>query len=111
MSGQVGEVKEGDLFRVETIDWTAGQIKDNDSAEDMQKVDLSQVTRQLMTCLFRHACAAEDAESIYMPYEMACAGLRAHLLTCKNVWATLCSAGLVCRPGCVRRTDQQELEH
>ncbi|KAK9826566.1 hypothetical protein WJX74_003229 [Apatococcus lobatus] len=39
----VGEVKEGDLFRVETIDWTAGQIKDSDTAEDMKAVDLTQV--------------------------------------------------------------------
>ena len=47
MPNQVGEVKEGDLFRVETIDWTAGQIKDNDSAEDMKKVDLTQVCPRL----------------------------------------------------------------
>ncbi|CAM6118197.1 unnamed protein product [Calypogeia fissa] len=39
----VGEVKEGDLFRVETIDWTGGQIKDDDSAEDVKHVDLSTV--------------------------------------------------------------------
>ncbi|KAK9823995.1 hypothetical protein WJX72_006864 [[Myrmecia] bisecta] len=39
----VAEVKEGNLFRVETVDWTAGQIGDNDSAEDVKKVDLSQV--------------------------------------------------------------------
>lgn len=39
----VGEVKEGDLFRVETIDWTGGQIKDDDSAEDIKHVDLSRV--------------------------------------------------------------------
>lgn len=63
MSGQVGEVKEGDLFRVETIDWTAGQIKDNDSAEDMQKVDLSQVTNQLMTSLPPSAWLAGDADA------------------------------------------------
>ncbi|PSC69699.1 formamidase isoform A [Micractinium conductrix] len=39
----VAEVKEGDLFRVECLDWTGGQIKDDDSAEDVKKVDLSQV--------------------------------------------------------------------
>jgi formamidase len=33
---QVGTVKTGDLFRVETIDWTGGQIKDDDSAEDIK---------------------------------------------------------------------------
>ncbi|KXZ42714.1 hypothetical protein GPECTOR_122g455 [Gonium pectorale] len=32
----VAEVKAGDLFRVETIDWTGGQIKDDDSAEDIK---------------------------------------------------------------------------
>lgn len=29
---QVAEVKAGDLFRVECVDWTGGQIKDDDSA-------------------------------------------------------------------------------
>jgi hypothetical protein len=38
---QVAEVQEGELFRVECIDWTGGQIKDSDSAEDMKTVDLS----------------------------------------------------------------------
>jgi formamidase len=36
-------VSEGELFRVETVDWTGGQIGDNDSAEDIKTVDLSQV--------------------------------------------------------------------
>jgi formamidase len=40
---QVAEVKEGELFRVETVDWTGGQIADNDSADDIKNVDLSQV--------------------------------------------------------------------
>ena len=31
-------MKEGDLFRVECLDWTGGQIKDDDSAEDVKKV-------------------------------------------------------------------------
>jgi formamidase len=34
-------VTENELFRVETIDWTGGQIKDNDSAEDVKTVDLT----------------------------------------------------------------------
>ncbi len=42
---QVAEVTEGDLFRVETVDWTGGQIKDDDSAEDIKVVDLTQVCR------------------------------------------------------------------
>lgn len=36
--------KEGELFRVETVDWTGGQIKDDDSAEDVKHVDLTQVS-------------------------------------------------------------------
>lgn len=39
----VAEVKEGELFRVECLDWTGGQIKDDDSAEDVKTVDLTQV--------------------------------------------------------------------
>ena len=30
----VATVKEGDVFRVETVDWTGGQIKNDDSADD-----------------------------------------------------------------------------
>ncbi|KAK9795218.1 hypothetical protein WJX73_003612, partial [Symbiochloris irregularis] len=37
----VGTVEVGEVFRVETIDWTNGQIKDDDSAEDMKNVDLT----------------------------------------------------------------------
>ena len=37
----MASVSEGELFRVETIDWTAGQIKDNDDASDVKNVDLS----------------------------------------------------------------------
>jgi formamidase len=36
-------VKPGDDFIVECYDWTGGQIKNNDSAEDVRDVDLSQV--------------------------------------------------------------------
>eukprot|EP00249_Psilotum_nudum_P007936 c20924_g1_i2 orf=469-1221(+) len=39
----VAEVVEGELFRVEMVDWTGGQIQDNDSAEDVKHVDLSRV--------------------------------------------------------------------
>ena len=39
----VATVAEGDVFRVETIDWTGGQIKNNDSADDVKNVDLTQV--------------------------------------------------------------------
>lgn len=39
----VATVKTGDLFRVETIDWTGGQIKDSDDASDMKNINLTQV--------------------------------------------------------------------
>jgi formamidase len=39
----VSWVKPGDQFRVECVDWTGGQIKDNDSAHDIKVVDLTQV--------------------------------------------------------------------
>lgn len=36
-------VKPGDQFRVECLDWTGGQIKNNDSANDIRDVDLTQI--------------------------------------------------------------------
>ena len=39
----VVSVNPGDLFRVECIDWTGGQIGDNDSANDIRDVQLTQV--------------------------------------------------------------------
>ncbi len=39
----VSWVKPGDEFRVECIDWTGGQIKNDDSAMDVKIVDLSKV--------------------------------------------------------------------
>jgi len=36
-------VNPGEMFRVETIDWTGGQIKNDDSADDVKNIDLSQV--------------------------------------------------------------------
>jgi formamidase len=39
----VAKVKPGDDFIVECYDWTGGQIKNNDSAEDVRDVDLGQV--------------------------------------------------------------------
>jgi formamidase len=39
----VAMVKPGDEFRVECMDWTGGQIGDNDSANDVRDVDLTQV--------------------------------------------------------------------
>lgn len=39
----VASVEEGEIFRVEMVDWTGGQIKNNDSADDVKNVDLTQV--------------------------------------------------------------------
>lgn len=39
----VASVAEGEVFRVETVDWTGGQIKNDDSADDIKHVDLTQV--------------------------------------------------------------------
>lgn len=39
----VATVKPGDDFIVECFDWTGGQIKNDDSAEDIRDVDLTQV--------------------------------------------------------------------
>jgi len=51
---QVDTVKEGECFRVETQDWTGGQIKDNDSAEDMKSIDLSLVS---LLIIYTFACS------------------------------------------------------
>jgi formamidase len=39
----IAYVKPGDQFRVECVDWTGGQISDDDSAHDIKVVDLTQV--------------------------------------------------------------------
>ncbi|CAN6984338.1 unnamed protein product [Brassica rapa subsp. trilocularis] len=39
----VGEVKAGEFFRVEMVDWTGGAVKDDGSAEDIKSLDLSTV--------------------------------------------------------------------
>lgn len=39
----VVSVNPGDVFRIECNDWTDGQIKNNDSADDIRNVDLTQV--------------------------------------------------------------------
>jgi len=39
----VAAVEEGEIFRVECVDWTGGQIKNDDSSDDIKNVDLSQV--------------------------------------------------------------------
>lgn len=39
----VANVKPGDEFRVECVDWTGGQISNDDSATDIKEVDLTKV--------------------------------------------------------------------
>ena len=39
----VATVKPGDDFKIECLDWTGGQIKNNDDASDVRDVDLTQV--------------------------------------------------------------------
>ncbi|KAG5623835.1 hypothetical protein H5410_009053 [Solanum commersonii] len=39
----VTEIKTGEMFRIEMVDWTAGAIQDNNSAIDVKTVDLSTV--------------------------------------------------------------------
>jgi hypothetical protein len=53
----VATVKEDQLFRVETIDWTGGQIKDDDNSDDVKFVDLRLLRR---ITLFASALACES---------------------------------------------------
>mmetsp|Transcript_37629 Transcript_37629/g.53067 ORF Transcript_37629/g.53067 Transcript_37629/m.53067 type:complete len:452 (-) Transcript_37629:3279-4634(-) len=39
----VATIEEGEVVRVECVDWTGGQIHNNDSSDDIKNVDLSQV--------------------------------------------------------------------
>lgn len=39
----VASVLEGEVFRVECVDWTGGQIQNDDNSDDVKNVDLSQV--------------------------------------------------------------------
>jgi formamidase len=38
-----GTIKNGETVKIECLDWTGGQIKNNDSADDVKNVDLTQV--------------------------------------------------------------------
>lgn len=54
----VAEVKTGELFRVEMVDWTGGAIKDDDSALDIKFLDLSSVSTEnnLLSCYKLGTC-------------------------------------------------------
>ncbi|KFA45883.1 hypothetical protein S40293_09505 [Stachybotrys chartarum IBT 40293] len=38
-----GKIKDGETVKIECVDWTGGQIKNNDSADDIRHVDLTRV--------------------------------------------------------------------
>lgn len=38
-----GTIKNGEVVKIECVDWTGGQIGNNDSADDMKNVDLTKV--------------------------------------------------------------------
>lgn len=38
-----GTIKNGETVKIECLDWTGGQIKNDDSADDVKNVDLTQV--------------------------------------------------------------------
>ncbi|MCJ1444809.1 MAG: hypothetical protein MMC23_005312 [Stictis urceolatum] len=38
-----GTIKDGEVVKIECVDWTGGQIKNNDSADDIKNVDLTRV--------------------------------------------------------------------
>jgi formamidase len=39
----VATVKQGEVFKVECVEWTGGQIHNTDDADDIKNVDLSRV--------------------------------------------------------------------
>jgi acetamidase/formamidase len=38
-----GTIKNGETVKIECVDWTGGQIKNNDSADDIRDVDLTKI--------------------------------------------------------------------
>lgn len=38
-----GTIKDGEVVKIECVDWTGGQIGNNDSADDMKNVDLTRI--------------------------------------------------------------------
>lgn len=38
-----GKIADGEIVKIECLDWTGGQIKNNDSADDVKNVDLTQI--------------------------------------------------------------------
>lgn len=38
-----GKIKDGEVVKIECVDWTGGQIGNNDSADDMKNIDLTKI--------------------------------------------------------------------
>ena len=38
-----GTIKNGEIVKIECVDWTGGQIGNNDSADDVKNVDLTKI--------------------------------------------------------------------
>jgi formamidase len=38
-----GTIKNGEIVKIECVDWTGGQIKNDDSADDVKNVDLTKI--------------------------------------------------------------------
>ena len=38
-----GTIKNGEVVKIECVDWTGGQIGNNDSADDMKNIDLTKI--------------------------------------------------------------------
>ena len=38
-----GTIRDGETVKIECVDWTGGQIGNNDNADDMRNVDLTKV--------------------------------------------------------------------
>ena len=38
-----GKIADGEVVKIECVDWTGGQIKNNDSADDIKNVDLTKI--------------------------------------------------------------------
>ena len=39
----IGTIKDGETVKIECVDWTGGQIGNNDSADDVRNVDLTKI--------------------------------------------------------------------
>jgi acetamidase/formamidase len=47
-------VKPGEIFKIECVDWTGGQIKNTDDADDVRDVDLTKI-HNVIYCILEFA--------------------------------------------------------